>query len=411
MEESAKTSSAISAEGAVAFFTSSGQAALAQLAREDLHEHYTLAHLTTLRASFSPSEAGALLALARLRRSASSKFPFADQLFLLPEALEQATAWPVALHHAAWLDQYAAPGPLLDLGCGIGGDLLALAQKRPVIAVELDPLRLQFAQANAAALGLSERITFIQGDWTRLLDQGDLDGAAAAFVDPARRVGERRVFSLQQMQPPLSEILRLQKRVSTLGVKVMPSVRSEELPSDCSVEFISHEGVCKEALLWFGEAARQPRWASVYTGGEWITLADDGTSPPVGEVAAGHYLYEPDPAVIRAQALGALARQLEAWLLDAQIAYLVTAQPQATPLAKGFVIDEVHPFSLKVLNRRLQVLGIGDVELKKRGFPVEPESLRPRLKVVRGGRPATIFLTRRGEQRLMLIGRRLTSAG
>src|SRR5690606_38016089 len=111
-------------------------------------------------------------------------------------------------------------------------------QKRPVIAVELDPLRLQFAQANAAALGLSERITFIQGDWTRLLDQGDLDGAAAAFVDPARRVGERRVFSLQQMQPPLSEILRLQKRVSTLGVKVMPSVRSEELPSDCSVEFV-----------------------------------------------------------------------------------------------------------------------------------------------------------------------------
>ncbi len=352
-----------------------------------------------------------MLRLARLRRAASAKFPFADQLFLVPEALEQATAWPVALHHADWLDQHAPPGPLLDLGCGIGGDLLALAQKRAVIAVELDPLRLRFAQANAAALGLSERITFLQGDWTALLARGALAGAAAAFVDPARRVGERRIFSLHQMQPPLTEILRLQRSIFTLGVKVMPSVRNEELPADCSVEFISHDGVCKEALLWFGDVAHQRRWASVYTGNEWITLADDGTAPAVGEVAAGHYLYEPDPAVIRAQAVGALARQFNAWLLDAQIAYLVTATPQATQLAQGFAIEEVHPFSLKGLNQRLQALAIGEVELKKRGFPVEPESLRPRLKLVRGGRPATIFLTRRGDQRLMLIGRRLPADG
>ena len=38
-----------------------------------------------------------------------------------------------------------------DLGCGIGGDLLALAQRRPAIAYEVDPVCARFAAANAAA--------------------------------------------------------------------------------------------------------------------------------------------------------------------------------------------------------------------------------------------------------------------
>jgi SAM-dependent methyltransferase len=384
-----------------------GQAALAHLAQADVGEAQTLPLLAQLRRNFPPLVASALLTQARLRRRAAAKFPFADQLWLEAEALEQATAWPVARHHAAWIDQHAPPGAVLDLGCGIGGDTLALAQVRPVIAIDQDPVRLQLAQANAAALGLSERITFVEADWTALLAHQQLPTAVAAFADPSRRTAAGRVFSLHQMQPPLADLLALQRVVPALGVKVMPGVADAELPAGCGVEFISHEGVCKEAVLWFGPFVGYKRWASVHQEGGWERVVGDQTAPPLGDLHPGLWLHEPDPAVIRAGAFATLCAQLEGWLFDPEIAYLLSPPGQLDALVQTFVIEEVHNFGLKLLNRRFQALGIGEVELKKRGFPVEPESLRPRLKLMPGGRRATVIFTRRGDERLMILGRRV----
>jgi hypothetical protein len=360
-----------------------------------------------LRRTFSPQQAGALLTLARLRQRAQAKFPQADALFFTGEALEQATAWPVAQHRAARFARYAPPGPILDLGCGIGGDTIALAQHRPVIAIERDPLRLRFAQANLAALGLADQVTWVTADWTALLAAGQLPPAAAAFADPARRAGEKRLFSLYQIEPPLPMLLRLQEQVPLLGVKVMPGVDDAELPAHCGVEFISHAGVCKEAILWFGPLAQEQRWASVYTQQGWQTLVNDQTVPPLGELRPGLFLHEPDPAVIRAGSLATLCARLDAYLFDPQIAYLLAPHWKADALVQSFWLQEVHPFSLKVLNQRLQSLQIGEVELKKRGFPTEPEQLRPQLKLTRGGKPGVVILTRRGDEHLMLIGTRV----
>ena len=88
---------------------------------------------------------------------------------------------------------------------------------------------------------------------------------------------------------------------------------------------------------------------------------------------------------------------------------------QTHAYAQAFAIEEIHPFALKLLNQRLQALGVARVELKKRGFPVEPEALRPRLKLARQGRDAVVIFTRildrsaaaRSDEHYMLIGRRL----
>jgi hypothetical protein len=97
---------------------------------------------------------------------------------------------------------------------------------------------------------------------------------------------------------------------------------------------------------------------------------------------------------------------LGAHLFDPQIAYLVGMEERTDPLVQSFEIEEIHPFNLKLLNRRLQALELGVVELKKRGTVVEPESLRKRLKLVKGGRAGVIILTRQADRRLMIIGRR-----
>ncbi len=393
--------------------SATGETALQQLHSADLHEVHTVALLGDLRRTFSPTQAGALLTQARLRQKATAKFPHAHVLYFTPEALEQATTHTIAAHRARWIDARAPMGTVLDLGCGIGGDTLALAQHRSVIAYETSATRVRLAAANVARLGYADRVEVRTSDWTNDLSAGTLPLVAAAFADPARRVDGRRVFSLHQMQPPLAQLLQLQAQIPALGVKVAPGVADEEIPAGCSVEFISHERTCKEAVLWFGPLAVDGvrRWASVYDGTGWHRLDASLQPPPLGPIAPGDYLHEPDGAVIRAGAFMELCEMLDAHLFDAQIAYLVgkgaSADSLAAPFVQTFQIEEILPSSLKQLNQRLVALHIGTVELKKRGAPIEPESLRPRLKLTPGGRAATILFTRQGDQRLTLLGRRV----
>lgn len=395
-----------------------GDHLLQSLAQADLGPDHALDWLTRLRRQVSPVQAGALLTQARLRRRAVDKFPGAEKMFFVSEALEQATAWPVAQHRADWFARFAPPGPVLDLGCGIGGDALALAWQRPVIAYELAPDRLRFAQANAEILGLPWPIRFVQADWTADLAAA-LPDAAAAYADPARRVDGRRVFSLHAMVPPLAVLLDLADRIPALGVKVAPGLADHEIPAQAAVEFISHQGVCKEAILWFGplaQAAPARRWASVHKAdegeGEWHQMAGAGAPAPVGALPPGPqiegiFLHEPDPAVIRAGVLDTLCRELDAQLFDEQIAYLVGQSPVFHPLVQSFRLLEVHDFSLKQINRRLQALGLGRLEIKKRGSPIDPEAFRRSLRPAATDRPGVVILTRQGDRRLFFIAERM----
>ncbi len=380
--------------------------ALSSLSATDLAPSNSLSTLVSLRRLFTADQAGALLSQARLRKRAETKFPSASTMFFTSEALEQATAWPVALHRAEQINRYAPPGPVLDLGCGIGGDTLALAQFREVIAYDRDPSRLVFAEANAHAAGVSGHVTFQLADWTERLASNHLPDAAAAFVDPSRRVDGRRVFSLHKMQPSIDALLPLETLVQSVAVKIMPGVDDDEVPDGCGIEFVSHEGVCKEAVLWLGECSPNRRWASVHDGEGWHTLSASGETPPVGAISAGRRLYEPDPAVIRAGAFAELSAQLQAELVDPRIAYLVSDTLIKTPFASSFTVLEVHPFNLKLLNQRLRALQISSVELKKRGAPFEPESLRPRLKLSEQGIPGVVLFTRIGDDPIMIIAQR-----
>ena len=76
---------AITPETAEFLLSPNGRAAAQTLAKADLSETNTLPLLNELRRTFSANQAGALLALVRLRRRAVDKFPLAEQLFSLPK--------------------------------------------------------------------------------------------------------------------------------------------------------------------------------------------------------------------------------------------------------------------------------------------------------------------------------------
>ena len=97
----------------------------------------------------SPALVAAALTQQRLRARAAAKFgPFAQQMLFTADGLEQATRLAVSAHHAA---RYAAAGvtKVADLGCGIGGDAVALAGlDLPVLAVDRDEAAAALATIN-----------------------------------------------------------------------------------------------------------------------------------------------------------------------------------------------------------------------------------------------------------------------
>jgi len=67
-----------------------------------------------------------------------------------------------------WAVQFAAPGRVVDPGCGSGRFLVAAAKRLPrahLIGVEIDPLSGMLARANLASLGLAGKASVILADY------------------------------------------------------------------------------------------------------------------------------------------------------------------------------------------------------------------------------------------------------
>ena len=323
---------------------------------------------------------------AILRRKAREKFASAERMYFASEALEQATPEAVAAYRAS---RFTGLAPIFDMACGLGGDATALARVGPVVAVDRDRLRLMLLAANAAALGLTDRLTLVRADlhspaWR-------FPSGAGAFYDPARRVAGHRVRSVLGYQPPLDLIDEWLPHLAGLAAKLSPGVDLAEVAHyDCEIEFVALGNELKEALLWFGALKTVRRRATVLPGPETLT-AETEPDLPVG--APGAYLYEPNPAVIRAGMVRTLGAMLEARLLDRTIAYLTAERLTPTPFARAYQVLDTLPFQLKRLRARLRQMGAGPITVKKRGSALEPEELIRRLGL-KGDQPVTIVLTR-----------------
>jgi SAM-dependent methyltransferase len=337
-----------------------------------------------------PDRASAALTQVQLRARAVTKLgEDATRMYFTPDGLEQATRMRVAQHRASRLAA-AAPSSVLDVGCGIGGDLVAFARAGMTVAgVDLDPLRVEIARANLAALGLGGAVQVADG--TEL----DLAGFGVVFADPARRGARGRVFDADDWTPPWTWVSKLFDRASV--VKVAPGIPHELIPDGVEGEWVSEMGEVKEAALWSSYLATCRRRATVIGPGGLATLTEsddpfDGVAErPVREL--GGFLFEPDGAVIRAGLVTAVAAGVEGGLLDEHIAYVTGDEAFRTPFARGYRVLETLPYREKQLRAALRARNIGRLAIKKRGVDVSPEELRKRLSL-KGDDEGTLVLTR-----------------
>jgi hypothetical protein len=122
-----------------------------------------------------------------------------------------------------------------------------------------------------------------------------------------------------------------------------------------------------------------------------LTADEDPGPADVGPVRA--WLHEPDPAVIRSGLVAQVTGGLGATLIDPTIAYLTSDVRTDSPWVSSYRVADVLPFNVKKLKAHLRTRGIGRVVVKKRGSPIEPESLARQLRGP-GGRSAVVVVTR-----------------
>jgi SAM-dependent methyltransferase len=362
--------------------TEEGQRLLTSAAEADADP---LAAQAALRRTASPDHVAAAITQVQLRHRAEAKFgDLAERMYFTPEGLEQATRLPVATHRAA---RAAASGAesVIDLGCGIGGDLVAFARAGLTGAgVDLDPVRVAVAEANLQALGLGGAVTV--ADATEI----DTTPFDVAYADPARRSAAGRSFDVDEWTPPWSFVQTLLTRDSC--VKLAPGIPHRLLPDGVEAEWVSDHREVKEAVLWSGRLATTRRRATVIGDGGLATLTDED-DPGAGPGPVAAYLYEPDGAVIRAGLVTAVAAGVGGHLLDEHIAYVASERAFHTPFARGYRVLEEVPYREKPLKAALRERGIGRLTIKKRGVSVVPDELRKRLSL-RGDEESTLLLTR-----------------
>ena len=369
------------------------------------HDGDPVGAATALRGSASgeadPDRRAAALTQVQLRVRAVPKLGAdALRMYFTPDGLEQATRDRVAEHRAARLVA-ADVGSVIDLGCGIGGDLVAFARAGLTTAgVDSDPVRVAIASANLAALGLGGAVQV--ADATTL----DLAGFGAAFADPARRSGRGRVFDAEGWTPPWPFVAGLLGAAAPPSVvKVAPGIPHSLVPDDVEAEWVSVRGEVKEAALWSPGLATCRRRATVIGTGGLATLTEeddpyDGQPRPVRELGA--YLYEPDGAVIRAGLVTAVAAGVQGGLPDPHIAYVTSDMGFRSPFARAYRIVEELPYREKQLKAALRARDIGRLTVKKRGVEIDPAALRRRL-ALSGASEATLVLTRRSGTGVALL--------
>ena len=205
----------------------------------------------------------------QLRQRAADKFgDLAERMYFTPDGLEQATRLPVATHRAARL-RAADTATLIDLGCGIGGDLVAYARAGITCAgVDLDPVRVAVAVANLDGARRS-------AGPSRSPTRPRSTPPPSTWPSPTRRAGRRAGAASTSTTGP-----RRGRFVETLlgrdsCVKVAPGIPHDLVPDGVEAEWVSDHREVKEAVLWSARLATARRRATVIGDGGLATLTDE----------------------------------------------------------------------------------------------------------------------------------------
>lgn len=353
-----------------------------------------------------PEYAAAAIDVVTARLRARGRLRDAGRMLLTDEAVQQATAWPVAALRAERL----AGRDVHDATCSVGAELSELVRTAgQVVGSDLDSLRVRMAAHNVpdALVCVADALAPPSRD-------------AVFIADPARRSGGRRIHDPAQLSPPLPDLLA-SVRDRDYVIKCAPGLDTTVLDHTGEVELVSLDGSVREACLWSpGLAGGVRRRATVVRTADAAApapwgpprLVIDGTAVLVEEITdddddevgaedhADRFIVDPDGAIVRAGLVRHWARRHGLRQLDSRIAHLTG--PAVPPGYSGFEVLDRCRLDKKELRRALRDRDCGSLEILVRGVETDPDELRRALSL-RGTRPLALVVTRIGRAAVVFI--------
>jgi hypothetical protein len=371
-----------------------------------------------LRSDFPDDVVRGALSLVELRARGAAKFSRASQMWFGRVGLEQSTCEPVARHKAQRFH-----GSVWDYCSGIGGDTVMLADHCDVIAVDRDPAACLFARWNAEAYDVAGRVTAVCADVESLGDHSGLlhidpdrrpvgrAGDSGRAGDPKRigaersRPGQRRSLRLESGSPGLAFLSRLIGEFRGGAIKASPASNFGGKFPAAEIELISLEGECKEATIWFGELAEPGVWrATALPAGE--TIAGDPLAAVVPISPLGRFIFDPDPALVRAGLIDLFASRTGLSRLDDEEEYLTAEQALHSPFAQPFEVLALLSNNDREIRGYFRGSPVGRLEIKCRRIPIDAEAVRRKLSLT-GDDSAVLLFARIGGRARAVVCRRV----
>ncbi len=353
---------------------------------------------TALRKVFPAEVVRAALTLADLRKQARPRFSRADDMWFDRIRLEQATQEVVARHKA---QRFAAceGKTVVDLCCGAGADTVELARHAPVLAVDLSPLATWFTERNAEVYGVADRVrTQVSTVEQIAIDQ------EFVHLDPDRRTHGHRQVRLEFGSPGLPYLQQLTQQAAGGAIKVSPASNFGGKFTNCEIELVSVAGECKEATIWFGKL-RQPAPFRATILPQGVSIAGNPWEFRPRLEALQKYLFDPDPAVVRAGLVDCAAEQLGLWRLDDAEEYLTGSSLVESPLTRGFEVIANLNNNTREIRDFFRTSPFGQVEIKCRHMSIDADAIRRKLPLP-GKEPGVLIFARIAGKARAIVARR-----
>ena len=326
------------------------------------------------------------------RRKAHNKLPELSKhnLFYTSLALEQASGERAACYKSGL--QGMSGTRLLDMSGGLGIDTIFFAERfDEVVYCERDAVVAKIAEHNFRELGISN-VTVIHGDSVETLETFPDESFDLIFIDPARREKGRRSAALEAGSPDVVSLHdMLLRKAHRFCVKASPALEIDgldaKLPSLFQVIVLSVERECKEILLF----CRRVHDAGKPFVVKAVSLKGDKENVIVSEAwcqqqksiapTPGRYLYEPDPAIIKARLTAFAAAQYGLQFINSRIDYLTSDREIGDFHGRSFRIITTIFFKPGRFTTFLKEQGIESASILRRDFPLSPDEIRRRYRL------------------------------
>jgi hypothetical protein len=337
------------------------------------------------------------------RQKAVKKLPMLSLQSLLytPLALEQSSGERTAAYKASLMSGKRA----IDLSGGLGVDTMFMAQVfQEVVYCERDSLLCAVVEHNLKVSGIAN-VQVMNGESISLLAEYPDDSFDWIFVDPARREEGHRSIALEAASPDVVAshdlLLRHAQRVC---IKASPALEisglKKLLPALQTIVVVSVDRECKEILLLIerthpADGPVQVKAVCLNSNLEEITevAGGNGDAPRVVGMAVKEYLYEPDPAIIKARLSAVLARDYGLQFVNKSVDYLTADRNIEAFPGRRFRVVESVPYKPKSFRAFLESHAIAGASIQRRDFPLSPEELRKKYRLLESER-AFLFFTR-----------------